>query len=68
MSIHNQRLDLHCDRCPARSSVEVYLGGEKADQDPDLRFCVHHYNQNEAALLAAGATIVRDNEETKVGV
>ena len=67
MSIHQQRLDNFCDRCPARASVEVFLGSS-ADKgkEPDLRFCQHHYDEASVKLLTLGATIVNENEPAKV--
>lgn len=44
-----------CDRCSARAVVvTVMQGGGR------LLWCAHHYSQNETALTAGGAVVVRD--------
>jgi hypothetical protein len=44
-----------CDRCGAQARVRYDLNGL------ELLFCGHHDNQNRAALLDKGATIVADD-------
>lgn len=56
MSKHELNLT-RCDRCPAASVHDVFFEGS---EEPDLKFCDHHFKANEDALRASGAMFIHD--------